>query len=91
MSHPPLGKRNNVTPNPTDGQKTGEVVDKVNAITDVLGDLRRAEYVGVGRGKNNETMQIHYKKKDVDKNGKPTTKDVYINWIKRNVGGKGVN
>jgi hypothetical protein len=36
-------------------------------------------------------MSIRFEKRVVDKNGKEKTKGVYIQWLRRNVGGKGVD
>jgi hypothetical protein len=76
---------------PTSGKETGSVVDAVNKITDARKAPRRMEYMSTILGSlTGDTAQIHYRQL-VDKDGKPKEKDVYINWLKRNVGGKGVN
>lgn len=74
---------------PSGGGDTGPVVDFVNKITDALGLPRRAEYSS--RKSGDDFLSIRFEKKVVGKNGQEKTKDVYIQWMKRNVGGKGAD
>lgn len=68
---------------------TGPVVDTVNRITDALGEPRRREYMSSPRAGHWATLPFSVK--SVDKKGNPKEKSVEIKWLKRNVGGKGIN
>ena len=68
---------------------TGPVVDQVNAITDALGLPRRTAYLSSPFG--GYWVQLPFAKTEVGKNGQPHQKQVYLNWLKQQVGGKGVN
>jgi RHS repeat-associated protein len=68
---------------------TGPVVDTVNRITDVLGQPRRTGYISSPVG--GYWLSLPFAKTTVDKHGNTREKAVQIEWLKRNVGGKGVN
>jgi RHS repeat-associated protein len=82
---------------PQDRGRTGPTVDVINRITDALGLPRRAEYASDRRGEHwfsirfQEQRIDRQRRPEVDRNGNPRMRDVYINWIRRNVGGRGVN
>jgi RHS repeat-associated protein len=83
---------------PAEGErwKTGPVVDIINKVTDALGVPRRDEYFsrdGAAFWFSTHFSKLELKngKPAVDKHGNPKMKDVYVNWLKRNVGGKGIN
>jgi RHS repeat-associated protein len=68
---------------------TGPVVDTVNRITDVLGEPRRTGYMSSPVG--GHWLSLPFSKTTVDKNGQSKEKAVQIQWMRRNVGGRGVN
>lgn len=74
---------------PTTPGATGPVVDAVNGITNVLGQPRRTAYMSGPRA--GHWVTLPFSMKSVDKHGNPKEKAVQIQWLKRNVGGKGVN
>ena len=74
---------------PTEPRLTGPVVDAVNRITDELGEPRRTAYMSSPRA--NYWVTLPFSVKSTDKKGNPKEKKVTIQWLKRNVGGKGVN
>jgi hypothetical protein len=82
---------------PEGGGQTGPTVDAVNRITDALGLPRRAEYASDRRGGHWLSIRFQEQRIDrqgrpeVDKHGNPRMRDIYINWLRRNVGGRGVN
>ena len=81
-----------------DRGQTGPTVDAVNRITDARGLPRRAEYSSDPRG-GGHWLSIRFQEQrtdrqgrpQVDRNGNPRMRDVYINWLRRNVGGRGIN
>jgi RHS repeat-associated protein len=74
---------------PTTVGPTGPVVDIVNRITDVLGEPRRTGYMSSPVG--GHWLSLPFSKTTVDKNGRTKEKAVQIQWMRRNVGGRGVN
>ena len=74
---------------PTTKGPTGPVVDAVNKITDALGLPRRTGYVSSPLG--GQWLSLPYSESTLDKHGQPKEKNVQVEWLKRNVGGAGVN
>lgn len=74
---------------PTTVGPTGPVVDTVNRITDVFGEPRRTGYMSSPVG--GHWLSLPFSKTTVDKNGQPKERAVQIQWMRRNVGGLGVN
>ena len=74
---------------PTTAGPTGPVVDTVNRITDLHGEPRRTGYMSSPVG--GHWLSLPFSKTTVDKNGQTKEKAVQIQWMRRNVGGRGVN
>ena len=74
---------------PTTSGPTGPVVDTVNRITDLLGQPRRTGYMSSPVG--GHWLSLPFSRTTVDKNGQPKEKAVQAQWMRRNVGGRGVN
>jgi len=86
---------------PTDGRDTGPVVDAVNEIQQARGLLLRAQYGAFGRGTNGEFVSVEFGKAQTDRAGnivrnkaggiKVERTNKTVTWIKRAVGGVGIN
>ena len=91
----------NAASDPSDGRKTGAVVDAVNEILQARGLPLRAEYGAFKRDSGGHFVQVRFGKAQVDKDGKiKRTKSggiavektkKQITWIKTTVGGTGIN
>lgn len=64
-------------------------VDTVNRMTDVLGRPRRIAYVSSPVGC--EWFRLAFSKPAVNGKGETKEKRVYIQWLKRDVGGRGID
>jgi hypothetical protein len=74
---------------PTRPGAAGPVVDAVNKITDALGLPRRTAYSSSPLA--GQWLSLPFSESTLDKHGQPKEKNVQIEWLKRNVGGPGVN
>lgn len=90
----------NMTFDPTDGGRTGPVVDAINEILFARNLPLRNRYIATGRG--GHWLSIPHGEAQVDETNTLVTNSVggiavvsdnkkIINWIKKNVGGKGIN
>ena len=90
-----------ITRDPDDGSKTGPVVDAINEILQARGLSLRARYASSTRG--GYWLEIDHGIAQRDKDGnivpnkdggikvKVNESSNVIRWLKRNVGGKGIN
>ena len=87
-------------PDPDNSHKTGPVVDRVNEIQQALGLPLRAEYGAFGRGSGGIFVSVEFGKAKIDSGNIVRNKaggiqvnktNKSITWIKRTVGGTGIN
>lgn len=90
----------NYIEDPADGRKTGPVVDAVNEIQQARGLLLRAEYGATKRGSGGEFVSLNFGVAKRDRSGNIVRRaggievnktNKVITWIRRTVGGKGIN
>jgi len=91
----------NYIQDPTDGRQTGPVVDAVNEIQQARGLLLRAEYGATKRTSGGEFVSLNFGTARTDRRGniarnraggiEVNRTNKVVTWIKRTVGGKGIN
>ena len=91
----------NYIQDPTDGRQTGPVVDAVNEIQQARGLLLRAEYGATKRTSGGEFVSLNFGTARTDRRGnimrnraggiEVNKTNKVVTWIKRTVGGKGIN
>jgi RHS repeat-associated protein len=91
----------NYIQDPSDGRQTGPVVDAINEIQQARGLLLRAEYGATKRTSGGEFVSLNFGTARMDRRGnivrnkaggiEVNTTNKVITWIKRSVGGKGIN
>jgi len=91
----------NYIQDPSDGRQTGPVVDAINEIQQARGLLLRAEYGATKRTSGGEFVSLNFGTARTDRTGnivrnraggiEVNKTNKVITWIKRSVGGKGIN